>query len=56
MRSLLPHCHLGLGALFGLDGRREQALEHLTTATTMYGEMRMMHWLQKARAEREALT
>jgi hypothetical protein len=32
-------------------GGREQAPEHLTTATTMYREMGMTHWLEKAEAE-----
>jgi len=31
--------------------RREQAQEHLTTATTMYREMGMTYWLEKAEAE-----
>ena len=29
------HCHLGSGKLYGHTGTREQAQEHLTTATTM---------------------
>jgi hypothetical protein len=32
---LLAHCHLGLGKLSLRTGKREQAREHLTTATTM---------------------
>jgi hypothetical protein len=32
-------------------GKREQPHEHLTTATTMYGEMDMQFWLQKAETE-----
>ena len=32
-------------------GKREQAREHLTTATTMYREMGMTYWLEKAEAE-----
>jgi class 3 adenylate cyclase/tetratricopeptide (TPR) repeat protein len=47
MRPLVAHCHLGLGRLYHQAGRREQAQEHLTTATTMYGEMGMTYWLQK---------
>ncbi len=31
-------------------GQREQAQEHLTTATTMYREMGMTHWLAQAGA------
>jgi hypothetical protein len=29
------HCHLGLGKLYQRSGKREQAQEHLTPATTM---------------------
>jgi hypothetical protein len=39
------HRHLGLGKLYQRTGPREQAREHLTTATTMYREMRMTYWL-----------
>jgi len=28
-------------------GKREQAQEHLTTATTMYREMGMTYWVEK---------
>lgn len=30
--------------------KREQAQEHLTIATTMYREMGMAYWLEKAEA------
>jgi hypothetical protein len=30
---------------------REPATEHLTSATTMYGEMDMRFWLEQAEAE-----
>jgi hypothetical protein len=43
--------HLGLGKLSRRTGKREEAQEHLTTATTMYREMGMTHWLEKAEAE-----
>src|SRR5262249_46088345 len=52
MRPLAAHCHLGLGKLYRRTGKREQAHEHLTTATTMYREMGMTYWLEKAEAER----
>src|SRR4030095_8709229 len=52
MRPLVAHCHLGLGKL-RRTGQREQAQEHLTIATTMYREMGMTYWLEKAEAERE---
>jgi tetratricopeptide (TPR) repeat protein len=51
MRPLVAHCHLGLGKLSQRSGKREQAREHLTTATTMYREMGMTYWLEKAEAE-----
>jgi hypothetical protein len=51
MRPLVAHCHLGLGKLYRRTGKRELAHEHLTTATTMYREMGMTYWLEKAEAE-----
>jgi len=51
MRSLVAHCHLGLGTLYRRTGKREQAQEHLTTATAMYREMDMRFWLEQAVAE-----
>ena len=48
MRPLVAHCHLGLGKLYRRTGQREQAQEHLTTATTMYREMGMTYWLERA--------
>ena len=53
MRPLVAHCHLGLGKLSRRTGKREQAHEHLTTATTMYREMDMRFWLEQAEAEME---
>ena len=51
MRPLVALCHLGLGKLYRRAGQREQAREHLTTATTMYREMDMRFWLGPAEAE-----
>ena len=51
MRPLVAHCHLGLGKLYRRTGKREQAHEHLTTATTMYREMGMRFWLEQAEKE-----
>src|SRR5262249_36591582 len=51
MRPLIAHCHLGLGKLYRRTGKREQALEHIATATAMYREMGMTYWLEKAEAE-----
>ena len=55
MRPLVAHCHLGLGKLYRRTGKREQAQEHLTTATTMYREMDMRFWLEQAEGEIEGL-
>jgi class 3 adenylate cyclase/tetratricopeptide (TPR) repeat protein len=55
MRPLIAHCHLGLGKLYRRTGKREQAQERLTTATTMYREMDMRFWLEKAAAEMREL-
>jgi tetratricopeptide (TPR) repeat protein len=51
MRPLVGHGHLGLGKLYRRTGKRQQAKEHLTTATTMMREMEMGLWLEKAEAE-----
>ena len=51
MRPVIAHCHLGLGKLYRRTDKREQAQEHLATATTMYREMGMTYWLEKAEAE-----
>jgi hypothetical protein len=50
MRPLVAHCHLGLGKLCGRTGNRQQAQEHLATATAMYREMGMDFWLEQVEA------
>jgi class 3 adenylate cyclase/tetratricopeptide (TPR) repeat protein len=55
MRPLVAHCHLGLGRLYQRTGKRQEAQEHLATATTMYREMNMRFYLEQAEAERAAL-
>jgi hypothetical protein len=55
MRPLVAHCHLGLGRLYRRTGKPEQAQEHLTTATAMYGEMDMRFWLEQAQAQLRGL-
>jgi tetratricopeptide (TPR) repeat protein len=52
LRPLVAHCHLGLGKLDRRTDQREQAREHLVTASTMYREMGMTYWLEQAEAER----
>ena len=56
MRPLVAHCHLGPGKLYRRTDQHEQALGHLTTAMTMYREMGMTYWLEKAEAELVAMT
>jgi transcriptional regulator with AAA-type ATPase domain/tetratricopeptide (TPR) repeat protein len=56
MRPLVAHCHLGLGKLYRRTGKRDQAHDHLATATTMYGEMHMPFWREQAEAEMGELT
>ena len=51
MRPVIAHCHLGLGKLYRRMGKREQAREHLTIATTMYRDMGMTYWLEEVRTE-----
>jgi hypothetical protein len=51
MRPLVAHCHLGLSKLYRRTGNRQEAQEHLATATTMYREMDMRFWLEQAEAE-----
>ncbi len=51
MRPLVAHCHFGLGKLHARTGQREEARQHLATATTPYREMDMQFWLEQAEAE-----
>jgi tetratricopeptide (TPR) repeat protein len=51
MRPLAAHCHLGLAKLSRRTGERQEAREHLTTATAMYRDMDMRFWLEQAEAE-----
>jgi tetratricopeptide (TPR) repeat protein len=53
MRPEVAHCSLGLGKLYGRLGDRGAAGEWLTTAVTMYREMAMGFWLDKAEAALE---
>jgi tetratricopeptide (TPR) repeat protein len=55
MRPLLSRCHLALGTLYGRTGKRKEAEDHLTTATTMCREMDMRFWLAQAGAEMRRL-
>jgi class 3 adenylate cyclase/tetratricopeptide (TPR) repeat protein len=55
MRPLMAHCHVGLGKLYRRIGSRQQAEEHLATATTMMRDMEMGLWLEKAEMELKEL-
>src|SRR5262245_2769013 len=54
MRPLVGHCHLGLARLYRRMSKREQAQEHIGTATGMYREMGMVYWLAQAESEAES--
>jgi hypothetical protein len=56
MRPLVAYCHLGFSKLHQRTGRREQAREHLATATMMYREMDMSFWLEQGEAETRVST
>jgi tetratricopeptide (TPR) repeat protein len=55
MRSLLAHCHAGLGKLHGQTGDMQLAKTQLNTGVAMMREMEMGLWLEKAEAELKAL-
>jgi tetratricopeptide (TPR) repeat protein len=55
MRPLVAHCHLGLGRLYRRTEDGAKATEHLGAAATMYREMGMRFWLEKAEAELKEL-
>jgi class 3 adenylate cyclase/tetratricopeptide (TPR) repeat protein len=53
MRPLIAHCHAGLGVL---NRRTDKAAdEHFATATTLYREMGMTYWLERAEREMKGL-
>jgi class 3 adenylate cyclase/tetratricopeptide (TPR) repeat protein len=54
MRPLVAHCHRGLGRVYQRTSQPVAAKAHFTTATTMYREMDMTYWLEKAEAESAA--
>jgi DNA-binding NtrC family response regulator/tetratricopeptide (TPR) repeat protein len=55
MRPLIAHCRLSLGKLYRRTGKARQAHENLQVALTMYREMDMRFWLEKAEAETSRL-
>jgi tetratricopeptide (TPR) repeat protein len=50
MRPLQAHCHRGLGTLYAMTGRRQQARAALATAIALYRDMAMTFWLPQAEA------
>jgi hypothetical protein len=48
MRPLLAHGHLGLGLLYGRQGKREQAHGALSSAIALFRTMDMVSWLSRA--------
>jgi class 3 adenylate cyclase/tetratricopeptide (TPR) repeat protein len=55
MHPLVAHCHLGLGKLYRGTGKRMSSDEHFATATSMYRELGMTYWLEKAERETKDL-
>src|SRR5262249_24184195 len=48
MHPLVAHCHFALGRLYRQTDGRDTAREDLTVAATMYREMDMQFWVEKA--------
>jgi hypothetical protein len=55
MHPEVAHCHIGLARLHRRASKRQEAQQHLTTATTMFREMGMTFWLKKAEREMSEL-
>jgi class 3 adenylate cyclase/tetratricopeptide (TPR) repeat protein len=51
MRPLIAHCHRGLAGVSGRTGRAGEAKEQLAEAMTMFREMDMHSWLERAETE-----
>ena len=51
-RPLVAHCHLGLGELYRRADDAAKATGHTAIARTMYGEMGMRLWLERAEGSR----
>jgi hypothetical protein len=50
MRPLVAHCHLGLGTMYRRTADHAKASGPLNAATTLYREMDMRFWREKAEA------
>jgi class 3 adenylate cyclase/tetratricopeptide (TPR) repeat protein len=55
MRPLIAHCYFALAKLYRQTNKREQAGEHFKTAVSMYREMDMRFWLERAEVEMKEL-
>ena len=55
MRPLLAHCYKGLGILCSKLGIKDEGEENLAKALTMFQEMEMDFWLEKAKKDIEFL-
>ena len=55
MRPLLAHCHKGMDILYRKMGKKEETQDYLAKALTMYREMEMDFWLEKAQKDSERL-
>jgi predicted ATPase/class 3 adenylate cyclase len=56
LRPLTAHCHLGLGRLIRRDGQQAKAREDFATAKTMWREMDVRFWFERAEAEMRQLS
>jgi len=54
MRPVVAYCRFSLGTLYRRAGDR-RATEHFTTAMSLFNEMGMRFWFEKAEAEMQAL-
>ena len=55
MRPVLAHCHAGLAKLYRRVDKRTASAEHFAAATSLYREMGMTYWLEKAETEMRTL-
>jgi len=55
MRPLIAHSYASLARLYRGSGQRAESSAHFHTATTMYRDMGMTYWLEKAEAEMREL-
>jgi tetratricopeptide (TPR) repeat protein len=51
VQPLMARCHLGLGALYGRTGKAHDARVNLSTAASMFREMQMRLWSDRADAQ-----